>query len=335
MAMSWQELTAPEYLAADLSNVAAVLDGRLDSYRMVKQYIHADGHPIWGDLSVSCLRDEDGAVLNLISQITDITAQEEAEKRTRALTQRLRQQSLQTMAELESAAAYLSSIMPGGLSGRVEVSSRYLPSSELGGDCFNYVWLDDDHLAVYLIDVSGHGIEPALLSVSVHNLLRSGTLQPEILRDPAATLTELNRLFQMDRQHGHYFTIWYGVYQASERILRYAGAGAPPALVFVYAPGGATTVTRLPSTCPPIGLFPDTEFACQSYPVASGCRILVFSDGAFEIELAEGRQLSLDEFETLCGGRAGSLDDLITELKSLTPTKAFDDDCSLIQLTFD
>jgi len=339
MTKTWQELTAPAYLEADLDKVAAILEGRLDSYRMVKQYIHADGHPIWGDLSVSCLRDENGSVLNFISQITDVTAQEEAEKRSRALTQRLRRQSLQTMAELKSAATYLSSIMPRGLSGRVEVSSRYLPSSELGGDCFDYVWVDEDHLLVYLIDVSGHGLEPALLSVSVHNLLRSGSLGLETLLEPGATLGALNRMFQMDRQHGHYFTIWYGVYRASERTLRYSGAGAPPALTFGAAPGGATTVTRLSSTCPPIGLFPDTEFADASYSVPAGCRILVFSDGAFEIDLADDRQLSLDGFEALCAKRAGSpdwsLDDLIAELKSLTPVKDFDDDCSLIQLTFD
>ena len=201
------------------------------------------------------------------------------------------------MAELKSAATYLSSIMPRGLSGRVEVSSRYLPSSELGGDCFDYVWVDEDHLLVYLIDVSGHGLEPALLSVSVHNLLRSGSLGLETLLEPGATLGALNRMFQMDRQHGHYFTIWYGVYRASERTLRYSGAGAPPALTFGAAPGGATTVTRLSSTCPPIGLFPDTEFADASYSVPAGCRILVFSDGAFEIDLADDRQLSLDGFE--------------------------------------
>jgi len=70
---TWQELTAPDDLEADLKNVDEVLEGRTDSYRMIKQYIHADGHPIWGDLSVSCIRDEHGHVENLISQVTDVT----------------------------------------------------------------------------------------------------------------------------------------------------------------------------------------------------------------------------------------------------------------------
>ena len=103
----------------------------------------------------------------------------------------------------------MSSIMQRDLDGRVRVSSRYLPSRELGGDCFHYSWIDDDHFLVYLIDVSGHGIEPALLSVSLHNMLRSGSLAAVNLLAPEAVLEELNRLFQMDQQNFHYFTMWH------------------------------------------------------------------------------------------------------------------------------
>ena len=92
-AKTWQELTAPDYLEADLNKVNDVLDGRLESYRMVKQYVHADGQLIWGDLSVSCIRDERGRVEYFISQITDITAQAEADERNRILTQELQRQN--------------------------------------------------------------------------------------------------------------------------------------------------------------------------------------------------------------------------------------------------
>lgn len=100
-AKTWQELTAPDYLEADLNNVNDVLDGRVESYRMVKQYIHADGHLLWGDLSVSCIRDERGRVENFISQITDITAQVEADERNRVLTQELQRQN-ELIAESET-----------------------------------------------------------------------------------------------------------------------------------------------------------------------------------------------------------------------------------------
>lgn len=82
---TWIELTAPEYLRADLDKVADLVAGRVDSYRMVKQFIHADGHRLWGDLSVGCLRREDGSVEVTIAQIIDITAQVEAEQRLERL----------------------------------------------------------------------------------------------------------------------------------------------------------------------------------------------------------------------------------------------------------
>lgn len=82
---TWMELTAQEYLQAELDHVADVVAGRTDNYRMVKQYVHADGHRLWGDLSVGCLRREDGSVEVLIKQIADITAQVNAEQRLERL----------------------------------------------------------------------------------------------------------------------------------------------------------------------------------------------------------------------------------------------------------
>lgn len=342
---TWQELTVPDYLQADLDNVDDVLEGRKDSYRMLKQYIHADGHGIWGDLSVSCIRDENGQVENFISQIVDITAEvaareqlAQSDEQNRVLAQRLQRQSDQIAVELENAAAYMASIMPSGLTGAVDVKSRYLPSRELGGDCFDYSWIDDDHLRVYLIDVSGHGLEPALLAVSVHNMLRSGTLGIEAMVAPEVALTELNRLFQMDEQDDHYFTIWYGVYQSSTRTLRYASAGAPPAIAFDTAADGTISFTGLFTPAIPVGMFGDTAFTAKTYTVPPGCRILIYSDGAQEIFLADEHQLSADGFKEinvrLAGSSSWSLDGLLKELMDLTPTRTFDDDCSLIQLTF-
>ncbi|MCB0924833.1 MAG: PAS domain S-box protein [Mycobacterium sp.] len=329
---TWQELTAPDYLDADLRKVGAVLDGRIESYRMLKQYVHADGHLIWGDLSVSCVRDVHGRVEHFISQIADITAAVEANERNALLNQRI-------TAELEAAAAYVQSILPAGLTGDVRVSSRYLPSQELGGDCFDYSWIDDDHLMAYLIDVSGHGIEPALLAVSLQNMLRSRAFTTETLLVPEEVLCELNQHFQMEQHGEHYFTMWYGVYERSTRMMRYANAGAPTAYAFNTGADGHTTATELPSNSLPVGAFPDTRFQTDSYAVPPGCRMLIYSDGASEQVLADGSHLSSTNFKDLTSRLAASsdwsIDDLVDELRSLTPGGFFEDDFSLIQLTFD
>ena len=346
MQKKWQDLTPSEFLTVGDDAREAVFDGRLDSYRLVKQYLHADGYRIWADVAVNCVRDEHGQVEHLASQIADITEEvhtrerlKHSDEQNRLLAQRLQRKSDRLAAELQSAADYMASIMPKGLAGRVNIASCYLPSRELSGDCFDYTWIDDDHLLVYLIDVSGHGIEPALLSVSVHNMLRSGSLGLETMVAPEAALAELNRLFQMAEQGDHYFTIWYGVYQASTRTLRYASAGAPPAFAFGSADDGTVSVTDLSTLATPVGMFADTEFCSSSYVVPADCRILIYSDGAHEIDLADGRHFSIPDFrdlnKRLAESSRWSLEALVGELQALALAGAFEDDCSLIELTFD
>ena len=206
------------------------------SYTGRRQVRGHGGAVHWIHLHAEPFHDADGTRDGIVASFRVIDdevavedrAREEIAQRdehNRSLAQYLKAQTTRLMAELNSAACYVASILPEDLHGRVAATSRYLPSEELGGDTYDFRWVDDDHLMVYLVDVSGHGVGPALLSVSVHNLLRSGSFGRETLLRPGAVLTELNRLFQMDRQGGNYFTIWFGVYEASTRTLRYASAG--------------------------------------------------------------------------------------------------------------
>lgn len=96
---AWQDFTAPEFLEEETDHFNGILEGRIDSYRMVKHYVHADGHRIWGDLSVSAIRDENGRVQNLLGLITDITARVEADERNRRLAQQLQREIDQRAAQ--------------------------------------------------------------------------------------------------------------------------------------------------------------------------------------------------------------------------------------------
>uniref|UniRef100_UPI0039A5DFFA response regulator n=1 Tax=Nostoc piscinale TaxID=224012 RepID=UPI0039A5DFFA len=142
----------------------------------------------------------------------------------------LQKQLLET--ELNEAADYVKSILPKPLSGLISINSRFFPCRQLGGDCFDYYWLDEDNLAIYLLDVSGHGLAAALPSISIHNLLRSQSLPHTNLYNPSEVFHSLNKVFQMDKQNNQYFTIWYGVFNRISSQLTYASAGHPPALLF-------------------------------------------------------------------------------------------------------
>ena len=134
--------------------------------------------------------------------------------------------------EMKQAAHYVQSILPDKLKrGDVITDWRFIPSAELGGDSFGYHWLDDDHFAFYLLDVSGHGVGSALLSVSAMNALRSQALPQTDFRMPGQVLSALNNAFKMEEQNGLFFTIWYGVYNKPDRRIDYSGGGHPPALL--------------------------------------------------------------------------------------------------------
>ena len=118
------------------------------------------------------------------------------------------------------------------------------PSTELGGDSFGYHWIDADHFAIYLLDVCGHGVGAALLSVAAINVLKTGALPDVDFRDPGQLLTALNEAFLMERQNDMYFTVWYGVWRPATRTLRFATAGHPPALLATSGPEAAEEPSR-------------------------------------------------------------------------------------------
>lgn len=72
---TWQELTYAPDLDVDLAQVHRVLGGEIDSYRLTKRYVHADGRVLVGDLSVSGIRNDNGQFLHFVSQIVDMTEQ--------------------------------------------------------------------------------------------------------------------------------------------------------------------------------------------------------------------------------------------------------------------
>lgn len=231
----------------------------------------------------------------------------------------------QLTGELDSASRYVASILPGELDGPVHISSRYTAAQAVGGDSFGYDWIDDDHLNVYLVDVSGHGVKPALLSVSVHNLLRSGGLGVEVLLAPDRVLGELNARFNMDDHDGHYFTMWYGVYRLSTRTLRYANAGHPPPLILTGA-GGVVGCVPLGGRSMPAGMFDDTEFLAEDCVIPAGAMLLLYSDGV----LGDPPQTAY--FTALCAELAAGEGDWLDALVERLPDT--DDDCSLVLLTF-
>ncbi len=243
-------------------------------------------------------------------------------------------------AELAEAAEYVRSILPDQMTDPpVLIDSRFIPSRQLGGDGFDYYWLDSEHLALYLLDASGHGLRAALPTLQVLNLLRSRALPKINYYQPSDVLRGLNETFQMTQRNDKYFTIWYGVYNRVTRQLVYSSAGHPPAILASKLSDSSIQVKRLKTPSLPAGMFPDADYIDEYCDIVAPSTLYIFSDGIYEINQSDGTIWGLEPFVTLlaeCRGKSThNLDRVLQAIKAVNPKDYFDDDLSLLEINFE
>lgn len=213
-------------------------------------------------------------------------------KTLESLNQQLDTANQRMKHDLEAAARVQQSLLP---SGTMELPSanfswKYTPCDELAGDFLNYFPLDERHVAMFVVDVSGHGAASALLAVAVGRFLtahasassllvhRDSETSPLKITPPAEVARELNRRFQMESQNGLYFTMAYGILNVKTNDLKYVVAGHPP-LIHVPRGGGPQV---LPGQGFPIGMLEEAEYEEESIRLRPGDRIYCYSDGVPE-----------------------------------------------------
>jgi sigma-B regulation protein RsbU (phosphoserine phosphatase) len=246
-------------------------------------------------------------------------------------------------ADLETAARVQQSLLPAAAPPAPGIGCcwSYEPCDELGGDILNVFALDDRHLGLYVLDVSGHGVPAALLSVTLSWLL-SPTGQSSLVlhrrRDdgdgveitpPGDVCRELSRRFQMGPTE-QYFTLLYGVLDTRSRRLRYCSAGHPGPLL---APGSGE-MKDLSAPSFPIGWMADFAYPEKTLEFAPGDRLYLYSDGVGEAKNAERTQFGCDRmFESLRATRERSLEQSVAGLIEAARAWCggkFDDDVSLL-----
>jgi sigma-B regulation protein RsbU (phosphoserine phosphatase) len=232
--------------------------------------------------------------------------------------------------ELAAAANYVRALIPPPLTEPVTLDWRYVPSDELGGDCIGYHFLDENKLAIYVLDVSGHGVGAALLSVVLLDALRSCSLAGVDFSDPAAVLAALNREFPVSR-HGRFLTIWYGVLDLEAAELSFSTAGHPPA-VMVRREGGSLLLSTngIVSGCREAATYENMR--C---PLRTGDSLFIYSDGAYELGSEPRTTMAFGDlaavFERATHG-ANPLDEVLAELKLRGKSEGFADDVSLLAI---
>jgi phosphoserine phosphatase RsbU/P len=153
-----------------------------------------------------------------------------------------------------------------------------LPAGDIGGDLCDFFEIDSCGVAFLLGDVSGKGIGAALLVANLQACIRS---QQELARSPVKLLERVNRLFFQFTRPEHYASLFFGVYEADMRSIRYVNCGHPsPVLLRVNG-----EFELLDATATVLGAFNRSVFAERSVSLAQGDRLVLFSDGLTEAKL--------------------------------------------------
>lgn len=183
--------------------------------------------------------------------------------------------------ELSIAAEIQRSLLPTSFSPdkgheELEIYASMKPARHVGGDFYDFFYIDEDNLCFAIGDVCGKGVPAAILMAVTKSLLEAATAESQ---NPGYYLDRVNRRLSHNNDSNVFVTIFCGVLNLKDRQLIYANGGHDPPLIirkqsvveFLGPPGG-----------PALGLFPDADFPTARLILESDDTLFAFTDGVTE-----------------------------------------------------
>lgn len=183
----------------------------------------------------------------------------------------------------------------------------FTPCHFVAGDIFNFFQLNEHQVGFYILDVAGHGIPAAMLSVTLSKVLSPISSQGSPLMrfipnpphydiaTPAEAVQSLNQLFQSEDDAMHYFTMVYGIVETRSARMLLTQAGHPSP---IYQPRGAKA-ELLGTGGFPVGMLLDAKYGELDLTLQPGDRLFLYSDGIPECTSKHGEHFSVDRLMTL------------------------------------
>lgn len=213
--------------------------------------------------------------------------------------------------------------------------SAFVPSSYVSGDMFATFQLQGNRTGFYAMDVSGHGVSAALLSVAIGHLVTAdyfarNCFDDNDAPDPARLAKTLNDRFYHDDSED-YFTLFCGVIDHASQVLHFCQAGYPKPMA--VASNG--TIREIGEGGYPVALLRDVDFTSDSTALRVDDALIVFSDGATEAENADAVAFGKDRLSaTVQAAHARDVasipDAIVAALRAWRGQPTLDDDLTVL-----
>ncbi|MCH8157164.1 MAG: fused response regulator/phosphatase [Nitrospinae bacterium] len=209
--------------------------------------------------------------------------------------------------------------------------STYPHSSKAGGDYFDFIQIDDDHLGVLVADVSGHGTPAAVIMAMKRILLRSFLSK---IRSPRETLEKLNSILCENVRSGHFITAFYGVIHLPTRSMKYASAGHNPPILVDYNTGDVRELWA--DTGFPLMISPENIMAEHEVQLHPNSKLVLYTDGLTEAKNHQGEVYGSKQLADSVSQLGKNLDaeglgqKLLEEIQNFMDGASFHDDYTLV-----
>lgn len=211
----------------------------------------------------------------------------------------------------------------------IRYASAIRPGAFLAGDLFDAFHLPDGRSAVFLGDVTGEGVDAAVLMASAESALHATLLET---LDPTRTVERVNAYLAERSPLDRFVSLWIGVFDATDRSVTYIDAGHGHWLVKrsdEHRRPGASGI--------PLGIDPDARYPAQRLALGVDERIVLYSDGMTEQRSREGEMFGPDRLASSLRDSPGVEDDVrmaCDALGAFAQTQSWDDDASIASITW-
>jgi sigma-B regulation protein RsbU (phosphoserine phosphatase) len=195
--------------------------------------------------------------------------------------------------DLRAAAFIQETLLPANLPTwpSLEISWKFLPCELIGGDIFNVVPLDEAHVGFYMVDVSGHGVPSAMVTLSVSQLMSpdSGYLRKKISSPPYYQIVPPGKVLQaLDKEYpferfNKFFTMVYLLLNIPQKKMTYSSAAHPPPLL-LHRDGGLELLGKGGTI---IGLNGIVPFDQEERELQPRDKVIIYTDGVVEYQNRE------------------------------------------------